>query len=265
MNRLFSFLVVMLFAFTAYAQAPFTHYQPLQPSQGYSDSYQSPSTSPFTYYDPLPDYRPAPRPQSKTYNLTGYYCSGNNWYSMPIKVTVTGDRAILSAYKDGNNWLEDISNNSEWAIAYRGIGYNKDNKSGKIFNFLKYFILKDFNIVINSFQSKLNDIVERNPEAEMIANNRICKYLLDSYHEANDKRNEYENKAKQFTQKLIDYYYNADANQPSKGYIIGQRIYNNLEKAQNNLNPEDGMLFSVLDINLYDWGCIDVDDSEEKQ
>lgn len=112
MKRLLSFLVVMLFAFTAYAQAPFTHYQPLQPSQGYSDSYQSPSTSPFTYYSPLPDpssnYRPAPRPQSKTYNLTGYYCSGNNWYSMPIKVTVTGDRAILSAYKDGNNW---ISNN----------------------------------------------------------------------------------------------------------------------------------------------------------
>ena len=29
--------------------------------------------------------------------------------------------------------------------------------------------------------------------------------------------------------------------------------------------PEDGMLFSVLDISLYDWGCIDVDDSEEKQ
>ena len=45
--------------------------------------------------------------------------------------------------------------------------------------------------------------------------------------------NEYENKAKQFTQKLIDYYYNADVNQHSKGYIIGQRIYNNLEKAQN--------------------------------
>ena len=65
---------------------------------------------------------------------------------------------VLGKYKDGNNWLEDISNNSEWAIAYRGIGYNKDNKSGKIFNFLKYFILKDFNIVINSFQSKLNDI-----------------------------------------------------------------------------------------------------------
>ena len=94
--------------------------------------------------------------------------------------------------------------------------------------------------------------------------NRI-KYLLDSYHEANDKRNEYENKAKQFTQKLIDYYYNADANQPSKGYIIGQRIYNNLEKAQNNLNSEDGMLFSVLDIKLYDLDGIDVDDSEEKQ
>ena len=65
---------------------------------------------------------------------------------------------VIGKYKDGNNWLEDISNNSEWAIAYRGIGYNKDNKSGKIFNFLKYFILKDFNIVINSFQSKLNDI-----------------------------------------------------------------------------------------------------------
>ena len=110
-----------------------------------------------------------------------------------------------------------------------------------------------------------SDLDKHNTKDKSTGNANIIKLILNYYHEAYAKKNQHENQAKQFTQKLIDCYYNADVNQPSKGYIIGQRIYNNLEKAQNNLNPEDGMLFSVLDINLYDWGCIDVDDSEEKQ
>ena len=119
-----------------------------------------------------------------------------------------------------------------------------------------------FSGVMKRCESNLD---KHNTKDKSTGNANIIKLILNYYHEAYAKKNQHENQAKQFTQKLIDCYYNADVNQPSKGYIIGQRIYNNLEKAQNNLNPEDGMLFSVLDINLYDWGCIDVDDSEEKQ
>lgn len=119
-----------------------------------------------------------------------------------------------------------------------------------------------FSGVMKRCESNLD---KHNTKDKSTGNANIIKLILNYYHEAYAKKNQHENQAKQFTQKLIDCYYNADVNQPSKGYIIGQRIYNNLEKAQNNLNPEDGMLFSVLDINLYDWGCIDVDDSEKKQ
>ena len=119
-----------------------------------------------------------------------------------------------------------------------------------------------FSGVMKRCESNLD---KHNTKDKSTGNANIIKLILNYYHEAYAKKNQHENQAKQFTQKLIDCYYNADVNQPSKGYIIGQRIYNNLEKAQNNLNPEDGMLFSVLDINLYAWGCIDVDDSEEKQ
>ena len=119
-----------------------------------------------------------------------------------------------------------------------------------------------FSGVMKRCESNLD---KHNTKDKSTGNANIIKLILNYYHEAYAKKNQHENQAKQFTQKLIDCYYNADVNQPSKGYIIGQRIYNNLEKAQNNLNPEDGMLFCVLDINLYDWGCIDVDDSEEKQ
>ena len=119
-----------------------------------------------------------------------------------------------------------------------------------------------FSGVMKRCESNLD---KHNTKDKSTGNANIIKLILNYYHEAYAKKNQHENQAKQFTQKLIDCYYNADVNQPSKGYIIGQRIYNNLEKAQNNLNPEDGMLFSVLDIKLYDLDGIDVDDSEEKQ
>ena len=104
-----------------------------------------------------------------------------------------------------------------------------------------------FSGVMKRCESNLD---KHNTKDKSTGNANIIKLILNYYHEAYAKKNQHENQAKQFTQKLIDCYYNTDVNQPSKGYIIGQRIYNNLEKAQNNLNPEDGMLFSVLDINL---------------
>lgn len=98
----------MIIAITTSAQAPFTTYKPA-PSYNNSESYQN--TTPFTYYSPLPDpssnYYQAPRPQSKTYNLTGYYCDTNGWHKIPIKVTVTEEKWVLSAYKDGNNWISN--------------------------------------------------------------------------------------------------------------------------------------------------------------
>lgn len=110
MKKLLSFLAVMFIAISADAQAPFTQYRSVENgSSGYSNNYQS--TSPFTYYRSLPDpnsnYRPAPKPQSKTYNLTGYYQDSKGWHSTPIKVTVTGDRAVLSAFKYGNYWMNN--------------------------------------------------------------------------------------------------------------------------------------------------------------
>ena len=98
----------MFISITASAQAPFVTYRPAQPNS-YSNNYQS--MSPFTIYTPAPDpysnYRQAPQPRSKTYNLTGYYNDGRQWKTMPIKVTITGERVILSAYKVGNNWLSN--------------------------------------------------------------------------------------------------------------------------------------------------------------
>lgn len=112
MKEILSLLVVMLCAITTYAQAPFTTYKPVQPSNNYSNgnsgNYQS--TDPFTYYRPLEpsrNYQPAPQAQSKTYNLTGYYYDTNGWHKIPIKVTVTEEKWVLSAYKDGNNWISN--------------------------------------------------------------------------------------------------------------------------------------------------------------
>ena len=99
----------MFIAISADAQAPFTTYRPSTPSSGYSNSYSG--SSPFSIYRPAPNpysnYRQTPQPRSKTYNLTGYYQSGGEWYTLPIKVTVTGDNMVLSAYKLGQYWLSN--------------------------------------------------------------------------------------------------------------------------------------------------------------
>jgi len=61
MKRLLSFLVVMLFAFTAYAQAPFTYYQPLPPPHASAPSLPSIPDIDYNY-----GYRRAPRRYSSS-------------------------------------------------------------------------------------------------------------------------------------------------------------------------------------------------------
>ena len=61
---------------------------------------------------------------------------------------------VLNKYKD-DKWLNDISNESEWAIAYRGIGRNVSSDDVK--KYLNYFILKDLNIAVSSVKSLCND------------------------------------------------------------------------------------------------------------
>jgi len=125
MKKLFLILFILLVAITASAQAPFTVYRPATPSSSYSNS--NSYSSPFTIYTPAPNSynRPAPQPQSKTYNPTGYYQSGGEWYSMPIKVTVTSDGMFLSAYKMGNNWLSNSGAVSE--VGYYDSDIVKEN------------------------------------------------------------------------------------------------------------------------------------------
>ena len=61
---------------------------------------------------------------------------------------------VLGKYEN-DDWLEDISNQSEWAIAYRFIASKDINK---IKYYLKYFIQKrDLNIVLTTFKKQIND------------------------------------------------------------------------------------------------------------
>ena len=71
-----------------------------------------------------------------------------NWMGIGLKV--------LGKYDDGNdNWIEDISEGSEWAIAYRGISSKNPNFIKKI---LKYFIEKgDLESANVTFKKHLND------------------------------------------------------------------------------------------------------------
>ena len=98
------------------------------------------------------------------------------------------------------------------------------------------------------------------------ANENKMKLLLDSFCEADNKRNQYENQAKQLAQILLDYYYNGDSTQQKKGYIIEKKLYPQFDNNQNNkIGLDDILSFDVCGINLYDFGVLDVNDSEEKQ
>ena len=61
---------------------------------------------------------------------------------------------VLGKYQD-DNWLEDISNKSEWAIAYRGIFSRNEDKMK---DFIKYFIEKqDLIIVKTTIKEQINN------------------------------------------------------------------------------------------------------------
>ena len=61
---------------------------------------------------------------------------------------------VLGKYKN-DDWLEDISNQSEWAIAYRFIAARNINK---IKYYLKYFIEnRNLNILQTTFKKQIND------------------------------------------------------------------------------------------------------------
>ena len=61
---------------------------------------------------------------------------------------------VIGKYED-DKWLNDISDKSEWAIAYRGIGTNISSNDVKIY--LRYFIEKGLNIAKSSSKSESND------------------------------------------------------------------------------------------------------------
>ena len=61
---------------------------------------------------------------------------------------------VIGKYED-DKWLNDISDKSEWAIAYRGIGTNISSNDVK--KYLRYFIEKGLNIAKSSSKSKSND------------------------------------------------------------------------------------------------------------
>ena len=61
---------------------------------------------------------------------------------------------VLGKYQD-DNWLEDISNKSEWAIAYRGIFSRNEDKMK---DFIKYFVEKqDLIIVKTTIKEQINN------------------------------------------------------------------------------------------------------------
>ena len=74
----------------------------------------------------------------------------NDWMGLGLNV--------LGKYDEGNDdWLEDISNKSEWAIAYRGIT-SKNNSKYTIKDYLKYFIVKgNLKIAETNNGEKIND------------------------------------------------------------------------------------------------------------
>lgn len=106
MKKIFFASLMLLGAIEANAQ--FTVYKPVEvprtsytPSMGYG--------TPFTIYKPLYDTNPYQRqqqakPKMQEVTLKGYYKKGNNWYSMPIRVGMTGDEVILLSTKNQYGW-----------------------------------------------------------------------------------------------------------------------------------------------------------------
>jgi hypothetical protein len=85
---------------------------------------------------------------------------------------------VLGKYEKDNNWLEDISDKSDWAIAYRSIGSNKSNNSGKKINYLKYFIEKGFKRLKNGVAVTPNIKAAEKYANTIIYNNTKYKVLF---------------------------------------------------------------------------------------
>ena len=85
---------------------------------------------------------------------------------------------VLGKYEKDNNWLEDISDKSDWAIAYRSIGSNKYNNSGKKINYLKYFIEKGFKRLKNGVAVTPNIKAAEKYANTIIYNNTKYKVLF---------------------------------------------------------------------------------------
>ena len=81
-------------------------------------------------------------------------------------------------YEKNNNWLEDISNKSEWAIAYRSIGANKSNNSDEKIKNLKSFIEKRFEKLKNNVYVTPNIKTAEKYATTIICNNSKYKILL---------------------------------------------------------------------------------------
>ena len=90
-------------------------------------------------------------------NTRRNFFRGKEHYYPPYKWMGIGLN-VSGKYDNGNDdWLDDISQKSEWAIAYRGIRTAKNSKI-KIENYLKYFIEKrDLTIAITNKGENLND------------------------------------------------------------------------------------------------------------
>ena len=90
-------------------------------------------------------------------NTRKTFFRGKEPYDPPYKWMGLGLK-VLGEHDDGNDeWLEKISKESNWAVAYRGINTKKNSKF-KVQDYLKYFIeRKDLNIAITNNGENLID------------------------------------------------------------------------------------------------------------
>ena len=112
MNKLLFVFILLLAAksvnaqFLVYQSVDVPHSSSYTPSMGYG--------TPFTIYEPVyvETYRPQQqqryqqpaKPRMQQVTLRGYYRKGENWYSTPIRVGVSGEEIILLSIKTQNMW-----------------------------------------------------------------------------------------------------------------------------------------------------------------
>ena len=115
------------------------------------------------------------------------YLGGKELYDPPYGWIGIGLN-VLGKYEKDNNWLEDISYKSDWGIAYRSIGSNKYNNSGKKINYLKYFIEKGFKRLKNGVYVTPNIETAEKYANAIIYNNTKYKTLFITKVNVNNKK-----------------------------------------------------------------------------